>query len=85
MSKLVYQQGMEAEVAALYHDDIQERAAAIAAAANSQSVWGGYFSADSTHADRWPHATVWSADDRNDEGRDNRILRNLDAGSYAAS
>lgn len=84
MSKLVFQDGFEAEVAALYHDEVLGRAEAIADACNADSTWGGYLSADSTHSDRWPHATVWSADGRNDEGRDARTLRHLDAGSYAA-
>lgn len=52
---------------------------AIAAACNEQSSWGGYYSAAAVGPDR-ARARVWSADNRNDEARDNRLMKNLDAG-----
>lgn len=57
---------------------IKGKAEAVAEACNSQSSWGGYFSAASADASR-ARAKVWSADRRNDEARDQRLVRNLDA------
>ena len=56
---------------------LEERAAAIAEACNRDSSWGGYHSAPSSDGQA---AQVWSADARNDEARDQRLIRNLDAG-----
>lgn len=56
--------------------DLERRAQAIADACNADSTWGGY------HADvgrDGKSAQVWSADARNDEARDQRLLRFLDA------
>lgn len=58
---------------------VEEKAQAIAAACNAESSWGGYDSAARIDNDR-ARARVWSFDDRDDEARDNRILKNLDAG-----
>lgn len=59
---------------------VRAKGEAIADACNDQSSWGGYFThagIDGTRA----RARVWSADGRGDEARDNRLVRNLDAGS----
>lgn len=55
-----------------------ERAEAIAQACNDDSTWGGYHAV--VDEDR-QSARVYSADGRNDEARDQRLLRNLDAGA----
>lgn len=57
---------------------VQQKADAIADACNGQSSWGGYFSAAEVNSDR-ARARVWSADGRNDEARDQRLIKNLDA------
>jgi len=49
-------------------------------ACNAESSWGGYESADASDDIR-ARARVWSYDNRNDEARDNRMIRNLDAGA----
>lgn len=59
---------------------IQEKVDAIRDACNEQSSWGGYASSAAIHPDR-VRGTVWVADDRVDETRDQRLLRNLDAGA----
>ncbi len=59
---------------------VRSKGEAIAEACNSDSSWGGYFSAATTDGDR-ARARVWSADNRNDEARDQRLVRNLDAGA----
>lgn len=58
---------------------VAAKAEAIAAACNAESSWGGYASSARIDSDR-ARAHVWSFDNRVDEARDNRILRNLDAG-----
>lgn len=58
---------------------LEQRARAIADACNSDSSWGGYFYAVTRGKVR-ARARIWSADDRNDEPRDQRLIRNLDAG-----
>lgn len=66
-----------AEIRRLAGAMLAERATAIEDACNAQSSWGGYHSAvDSSGMT----ARVWSADRRNDEARDQRLLRFLDAG-----
>ena len=67
----------EAAVAA----DLESRAKRVAEAANSESSWGGYFSALSTGGIR-PHAKVWNVKKgaSDDEARNNRMIRALDAG-----
>lgn len=57
---------------------VASKGEAIAEACNSQSSWGGYFTAASADGVR-ARAKVWSADGRNDEARDQRLVRNLDA------
>lgn len=57
---------------------IKAKAEAVAAACNAESSWGGYASAAAIHSDR-ARGTVWSYDNRNDEARDNRLVRNLGA------
>lgn len=57
---------------------VKEKAGSIAEACNSQSSWGGYFSSANTTGER-ARGHVWSADNRNDEARDQRMVRNLDA------
>lgn len=61
--------------------ELEARAAAVAAAANAESSWGGYHSALSTGGVR-PHAHVWNVKRgaADDEARNNRMIRNLDAG-----
>ena len=54
---------------------LEDSAAAIADACNSDSSWGGY---DSALGDDGK-ARVWSADGRDDEARDQRLIRHLDA------
>lgn len=55
---------------------VTELAEATADACNSESSWGGYFHAATTDDTR-ARAKVWSADNRNDEARDQRLVRNL--------
>lgn len=55
---------------------VKELGQATADACNSESSWGGYFTSASVDGDR-ARATVWSADNRNDEARDQRLVRNL--------
>ncbi|HEY4268414.1 MAG TPA: hypothetical protein VGM94_09510 [Galbitalea sp.] len=57
---------------------VRSKVDAIAAACNEQSSWGGYASGAAIHPDR-VRGTVWSFDNRVDEARDNRMIRNLDA------
>lgn len=59
-------------------DIISAKVDAIRDACNDQSSWGGYASGAAVHPDR-VRGTIWSYDDRVDETRDNRLLRNLDA------
>lgn len=63
-------------------NDLERRAAAIAAAANAESSWGGYESEVDTSGSR-PRARVWNIkpEAQDDEARNNRIIRNLDAGA----
>jgi hypothetical protein len=49
-------------------------------ACNEESSWGGYASTEDSDDVR-ARARVWSFDNRNDEARDNRMIRNLDAGA----
>lgn len=51
---------------------------AIEDACNRESSWGGYASAASIDDDR-VRGRVWSYDNRVDEARDNRMIKNLDA------
>lgn len=69
-----------AEAKRLAGAELGTRAAAIAEACNAESSWGGYFSEVDLGDPDHPVARVWSADARDDEARDQRILRNLDAG-----
>lgn len=55
---------------------VNDLAKQTADAANAESTWGGYDHADASDNDR-ARARVWSYDDRNDEARDNRMIRNL--------
>ena len=61
--------------------DLERRAKAVADACNVQSSWGGYHSAVSTEGNR-PRARVWSVGPKADEdnARNQRMLRNMDAG-----
>lgn len=61
--------------------DLEKRAAAVRDACNSQSTWGGYYSAVSTEGNR-PRARVWSVGPKADEdnARNQRLIRNLQAG-----
>ena len=49
-------------------------------ASNAQSTWGGYFSARSSEG--YPRARVWpiGPDASTDNARNQRLIRNLDAG-----
>lgn len=58
--------------------NIAARGEAVADACNTESSWGGYFTAARVDGIR-ARATVWSADNRNDEARDQRLVRNMDA------
>lgn len=78
-SGIVFNRNAIRELAQALHDPIMERAEAIADACNEESAWGGYEFDDASG--EWPRARVWSADSRADEARDNRLIRNLDAGS----
>lgn len=60
-------------------DDIRRRTDAVAAACNADSSWGGYH-ADTDVVGGRAHGTVWNGDGRNDEPRDQRMLRKLDHG-----
>jgi len=57
--------------------DLEQRAQAIADACNADSTWGGYHAAAGSDG---KSAQVWSADARNDEARDQRLIRFLDHG-----
>lgn len=58
---------------------VNEMADATRAVCNEESSWGGYDSADAS-SDVRARARVWSYDG-NDEARDNRMIKNLDAGA----
>lgn len=58
-------------------DDLERRAQAIADACNNNSSWGGYIAAAGADGKT---AQVWSADGRDDEARDQRLIRFLDHG-----
>lgn len=62
-------------------DELERRAAAIAAAANAASSWGGYVSEVDTSGAR-PTARVWNIKHgaSDDEARNNRMIRALEAG-----
>lgn len=64
-------------MAAVGTGDLADRASRIAAACNGSSSWGGYRSAPGSNGQ---FARVWSADARDDESRDQRLLRFLDHG-----
>lgn len=76
MTRVVYNLAGLAEIKRLAGALLAERARAIEAACNADSSWGGYHSAVDASG---MSARVWSADRRNDEARDQRLLRNLDA------
>lgn len=61
--------------------DLKRRGEAIAAAANAQSSWGGYYSGVSEQSGR-PSVRVWNIKQAaaDDEARNNRLIRSLDAG-----
>lgn len=61
--------------------DLDRRARAIASAANASSSWGGYDSEASNVGNR-ARARVWNVKHgaADDESRNNRLLRSLDAG-----
>lgn len=77
--KLTFKRGAIQELAGLLHGEIQDRAQAVADACNAESQWGGYESGDASGD--WPRARVWNSDSRNDEARDQRLIKALDAGS----
>lgn len=56
---------------------IEAKAAEVAERCNAESSWGGYFHHSSIRPGGRAAGTVWSADNRNDEARDNRMVRNL--------
>lgn len=62
-------------------EEVKRRAEAVAAAANAESTWGGYVSGMAADSDR-PHARVWNVKSgaSDDEARNQRMLRSLDAG-----
>lgn len=60
---------------------IERKAEAITDACNRESSWGGYLHDDASSAIR-ARQHIWSADARNDEARDQRLVRNLDAGAH---
>lgn len=53
---------------------VAEKANEAAAAANASSTWGGYHVENASDSSR-PRYRVWSGDGRNDDGRDQRLLR----------
>ena len=53
---------------------VEAEAKRIADACNATSVWGGYHYEMANTAKR-ARARVWSSDRRNDEARDNRLIR----------
>jgi hypothetical protein len=57
---------------------VEAKVEAIAKACNEESSWGGYASAASIDDDR-VRGRVWSYDNRVDEARDQRMIKNLDA------
>ena len=61
--------------------DLRRRAERVADAANRESSWGGYASSASGEGRR-AHARVWNvkAGAADDEARNNRLIRGLDAG-----
>lgn len=61
--------------------DLARRAERVADAANSESSWGGYYSDSSSEGTR-ARARVWNvkAGAADDEARNNRMIRALDAG-----
>lgn len=61
--------------------DLRARAERIKDACNAQSSWGGYYSAATVRGDR-VRARVWSIGPkaREDNARNQRLIRNLDAG-----
>lgn len=61
---------------------LERKAEAITNACNGDSSWGGYEHADRSSSTR-ARQHIWSADARNDEPRDQRLFRNLDAGAGA--
>lgn len=72
----------EAAVHQLMHECIgivSARGAAVAAACNAESSWGGYESAAEV-TDIGAMAVVWSIGDHDDEARQNRLVMNLGAG-----
>lgn len=58
---------------------VEEAAESIAEACNAESSWGGYDSAASNDG-YTATGRVWEFDNREDEARNNRLIRNLDAG-----
>jgi hypothetical protein len=60
--------------------DLERRGAAIAAACNADSAWGGYDSGP-VPGDPTAKVNVWSIGENDDEARRNRLVRNLDAGA----
>lgn len=58
---------------------LEERAAAIAKACNAESSWGGYESGPVEEKDT-ARANVWTIGDHDDEARQQRLVKNLDAG-----
>ena len=55
---------------------VEAEAKRIADACNAGSVWGGYHYEMTTSRKR-ARARVWSGDRRNDEARDQRLVRNM--------
>lgn len=58
---------------------LAEKGAAIAAACNAESSWGGYES-DAEVTEIGAMAVVWTIGEHDDEARQNRLVRNLGAG-----
>lgn len=67
------------ELRAACIEDLRARAKRIADACNQASSWGGYSSEVSTTGSR-PRARVWSYGAHDDEARQQRLVKNLDAG-----
>lgn len=59
--------------------DLARRAKAIEVACNNDSTWGGYASSASNGGKR-ARAKVWSYGAHDDESRQQRLVKNLDAG-----
>lgn len=61
------------------HSLLEGKAEAVRDACIADSTWGGYAASPVTDDGTRARSRVWSFDDRNDEARDNRMVKNLDA------